>query len=67
MTTTPMPAARAPLHGLHRRDAAVAGDDERRAGERGGLEPGVAEVVAVAQAVRQEGDDVCLGRAQARG
>ncbi len=56
-----------PLHRLHGRDATVAGDDERRARQLGRLEPGVAEIVPVTQAVREEGDDVCLGRPQGAG
>ena len=67
MTTTPMPASRAAAHGVDRRDAAVAGDDERGAGGLGGLQPRGPEVVAIAQTMGQEGLHIGTGQPQGAG
>ena len=54
-------------HRLHRRDAAVAGDDQRGAGRAGRVEAGRSEVVAVAQTVGDERHDVRPGGAEGAG
>jgi hypothetical protein len=54
-------------NGIHGRNAAVAGDDERGFHGPGGLESGRSEVVAIAQTMGQEGLHVGAGQTQGAG